>query len=138
MTSLSQPWTTTKRNPVLIPAFSAPGGVARFDSFIRSADRLVTQLAPSHALILCAILYEGMGSSAELSNFLHALVSSHSTCDGHYVQWSDEQDRLHSRALDPRTRIALFRVPSGTLPKKDLDSFHQLLLKNYVLTPTEN
>ena len=45
MTSLSQPWTTTKRNPVLIPAFSAPGG--SLDSFIRSADRLVTQLAPS-------------------------------------------------------------------------------------------
>lgn len=137
MTSLSQPWTTTKRNPVLIPAFSAPGGVARFDSFIRSADRLVTQLAPSHALILCAILYEGMGSSAELSNFLHALVSSHSTCDGHYVQWSDEQDRLHSRALDPRTRIALFRVPSGTLPKKDLDSFHQVLLKNYPMAQSQ-
>lgn len=131
MTSLAQPWTTTKRNPVLIPAFSAPGGVARFDSFIRSADRLVTQLAPSHALILCTILYEGMGSSAELSNFLHALVSSQSTCDGHYVQWSDEQDHLHSRSLDPRTRIALFRVPSGTSPKKDLDSFHQVLLKNY-------
>ena len=96
MTSLSQPWTTTKRNPVLIPAFSAPGGVARFDSFIRSADRLVTQLAPSHALILCAILYEGIGSSAELSNFLHALVSSHSTCDGHYAYSTRWRTRFHA------------------------------------------
>lgn len=34
-------------------------------------------------------------------------------------------------------RVALFRVPSETSPKKDLDSFHQVLLKNYPMAQSQ-
>ncbi len=128
---LPQPWIKTSHNPVLIPTFSAPGGVARFEHFIHSADRLMAQLSPAHAIILCAILYEGIGSYEVLSSFLNSLASPMETGDGLFVQWTDGQDRLYSHVLDPRTRIALSKAPSDTSPKQNLSSFPQVLLGHY-------
>lgn len=118
-------------NAVLIPSFDAPEGIARFDIFMRRADRLVARISPSHTVILCALLYEGLGSYEELSDFLQALQSPLTAGDEIHVHWTNDQGRLCGRALDHRTRIAVSRSVADSFPQQDLNTFRQVLLDNY-------
>lgn len=129
--SLQHPWTLAHKGAVVIPSFSSPGGVSRFDRFLGSADGLLRSLPPEQILVLCALLYEGLSSYEEFTGFLHALEKPTATSEGIYVHWVGENNRMHARALDPRTHIALSRLPADTKKTLPLQTLQQTIQRQY-------
>ncbi len=106
----AQAWQAHRANNVITPTLSASAGAARFDHFLRTSEKIFSGLSDLQSLLLCTLLYEGTQSEEELASLLRAMATPIEINDGCFVQWTSNKGTRQSRALDPRTRIALSRA----------------------------
>jgi Phage integrase family len=126
----AQAWQAHRANNVITPTLSAPAGAARFDRFLRASEKLFPRLSDRHSLLLCILLYEGTQSEDELASLLRAMKTPIHISDGCFVQWTSNDGKRQSRALDPRTLIALSRLSITDNVADELGSF-KLIVQAY-------
>ncbi|PQA81908.1 hypothetical protein C5F52_18015 [Limnohabitans sp. TS-CS-82] len=106
----AQAWQAHRAKNVITPTLSASAGAARFDHFLRTSEKIFSGLSDLQSLLLCTLLYQGTQSIEELASLLRAMATPIEINDGCFVQWTSNEGARQSRALDPRTRIALSRA----------------------------